>query len=63
MAENLLPGTREEVFDGEMVKNRRLPTVWDDAVNAVRNVDGTRVVQNLLIRIPMLSAVHRFFRN
>jgi hypothetical protein len=84
VAENPLSGTREEIFDGEMVKNRRLPTAWDDAVNAARNMDRTRVrlefvtptfvrfegevspeapsfaamVQNLLIRIPMLSAVH-----
>jgi hypothetical protein len=84
VAENPLSGMREEVFDGEMVKNRRLPTSWEDAVNAVRKMDGTRVrlefvtptfirfkgevspeapsfaavVQNLLIRIPMLSAVH-----
>jgi hypothetical protein len=84
VAENPLSGTREEVFDGEMVKNRRLPTSWEDAASAARKMDGTRVrlefltptfirfkgeispeaptfaavVQNLLIRIPMLSAVH-----
>ena len=84
MAENPLSGKREEVFDGEMVKNRRLPTSWSDAASAARNMDGDRVsmefltptfvkykggvcveappfaavVQNLLIRIPMLSAIH-----
>ena len=67
-----------------MVKNRRLPTTWEDAVSAARRLDGDRVrlefltptfvkfrgavspeappfaalVQGLLIRIPMLSAVH-----
>jgi hypothetical protein len=84
MAENPLSGTREEVYDGEMVKNRRLPTSWSDAASAARKMDGDRVsvefltptfvkftgrvcveappfaalVQKLLIRIPMLSAVH-----
>jgi CRISPR-associated endoribonuclease Cas6 len=84
IAENPLSGTREEVFDGELVKNRRLPTSWEDAASAARKMDGTRMrlefltptfvkykgkicveappfaalVQNLLIRIPMLSAVH-----
>jgi hypothetical protein len=84
VAENPLSGTREEVFDGEMVKNRRLPTSWEDAASVARKMDGTRVrlefltptfirfkgevspeapsfaalVQNLLIRIPMLSAIH-----
>ena len=84
VAENPLSGTREEVYDGEMVKNRRLPTSWSDAAGAARKMDGDRVsvefltptfvkftgrvcveappfaalVQNLLIRIPMLSAVH-----
>ena len=36
-------GTRKEVFDGEMVKNRKLPTCWDDAASAAWNMDGTRV--------------------
>jgi hypothetical protein len=84
VARNPLAGTREEVFDGEVVKNRRLPTVWKDAVSAARGLDGERVrlefltpafvkfrgrvspeappfaalVQALLIRVPMLSAVH-----
>jgi len=83
-ARNPLTGAREEVFDGEVVKNRRLPTSWEDAVSAARKLDGERVrlefltptfvkskgdvsleappfaalVQALLIRIPMLSAVH-----
>jgi hypothetical protein len=43
VAENPLSGMREEVFDGEMVKNRRLPTSWEDAVNAVRNTGAPGV--------------------
>ena len=84
VARNPLVGTREEVFDGEVVKNLRLPIVWRDAVHATRGLDRERVrlefltptfvkfggkvspeapafaalVQALLIRIPMLSAVH-----
>ncbi len=84
VAENPLSGTQEEVFDGEVVKNRRSPTSWEDAASAARGLDGGRVrlefltptfvkfegrvcveappfaalVQNLLIRIPMLSAIH-----
>ena len=84
VAKNPLVGTREEVFDGEVVKNRRLQTVWKNAVSAARKLDNERVrlefltptfvkfegrvspeapsfvalVQALLIRIPMLSAVH-----
>jgi hypothetical protein len=84
VAKNPLVGTREEIFDGEVVKNRRLPTVWKNAVSAARKLDNERVrlefltptfvkfegrvspeapsfaalVQALLIRIPMLSAVH-----
>ncbi len=84
VAENPLAGTREEVFDGEVARNRRLPTVWEDAVSAARKLDGGRLrlrfltpafvkfgggvspeappfaalVQSLLIRIPMLSAMH-----
>jgi hypothetical protein len=34
VAKNPLAGTHEEIFDGEVVKNRRLPTVWEDAVDA-----------------------------
>ena len=84
IVENPFSGTREEIFDGEMVKNRRMPTSWNDAASAARRMDGdpgapgvrdptfirfkgevspeapsfAAVVQNLLIRIPMLSAVH-----
>ena len=84
MASNPLTGAAEEVFDGETVKNRRLPTSWDDAVQVARGLEGERLrvefltpafvkfrggvspeapsfaalVQNLLIRLPMLSAVH-----
>jgi len=84
VAKNPLVGTREEIFDGEVVKNRRLPTIWENAVSAARKLDGERVrlefltptfvkfkgevspeappfaalVQALLIRLPMLSAVH-----
>ncbi len=84
VAKNPLVGTQEEIFDGEVVKNRRLPTVWKDAVSATHKLGRERVrlefltptfvkfkgevspdappfaalVQALLIRIPMLSAVH-----
>lgn len=84
VAENPLAGTREEVFDGEVAKNRRLPVSWEDAQDAARGLDGERLrlefltpafvkfrgevspeappfaalVQALLIRIPMLSAMH-----
>jgi hypothetical protein len=84
VAKNPLVGTRDEIFDGEVVKNRRLPTDWKNAVSAARTLDAERVrlefltptfvkfkgevspeapsfaalVQALLIRIPMLSAVH-----
>ncbi len=83
-AQNPLVGTREEVFDGEVAKNRRLPVSWEDARGAASGLDGERLslefltptfvkfrgevspeappfaalVQALLIRIPMLSAVH-----
>jgi hypothetical protein len=83
-AKNPLVGTREEIFDGEVVKNRRLPTIWGNAISAAEKLNGERVrldfltptfvkfkgeispdapqfaalVQALLIRIPMLSAVH-----
>jgi hypothetical protein len=84
VASNPLTGSDEEVFDGETVKNRRLPTSWEDAVQAARRLEGERLqvefltpafvkfrgevspeappfaalVQSLLIRLPMLSAVH-----
>ncbi len=83
-ARNPLTGASEEIFDGEVVRNRRLPTGWADAVDAARGFDGERLrvefltpafvkfrgevspeappfaalVQGLLIRLPMLSAVH-----
>ena len=82
--QNPLVGTREEVFDGEVAKNRRLPVSWEDAQSAAHELDGERLrlefltptfvkfrgevapeappfaalVQALLIRVPMLSAVH-----
>jgi hypothetical protein len=84
VAKNPLVGTREEVYNGEVVRNRWVPAVWEDAINASRNLAGDRIrlafltptfvrfrgsvpseapsfaalVQALLIRIPMLSAVH-----
>ncbi len=84
VAKNPLSEAWEEVFDGETVRNKRLPVVWEDAVSMARRLDGTRtrlefltptfvkfggavspeapsfaaLVQALLIRIPMLSAVH-----
>jgi hypothetical protein len=83
-ARNPLVGTRENIFDGEVVRNKRLPAVWEDAVNAASTLDGERLrlefltpafvkfrghvsteappfaalVQALLIRVPMLSAIH-----
>jgi len=83
-AKNPLSGTREQVFDGETARNRRLPAVWEDAVSMARSLDGERarlefltptfvkfggavspeapsfaaLAQALLIRIPMLSAMH-----
>lgn len=79
-----LSGERAEVFDGEVVRNRSLPTRWEDAVEAARGMEAERsgvefltptfvkyrgrvqpkapafaaLVQSLLIRLPMLSAVH-----
>ena len=84
VAKNPLDGGQEEIFDGEVVKNRRLPTLWENAVSAARKLEKERVrlefltptfvkfegevspeappfaalVQGLLIRLPMLSAVH-----
>ncbi|CAN5169110.1 CRISPR system precrRNA processing endoribonuclease RAMP protein Cas6 [soil metagenome] len=43
VAENPLAGTREEVFDGGVVKNRRLPVSWEEAEGAVRGLDGERL--------------------
>lgn len=83
-AGNPLAGTQEQIFDGEVARNRKLPTVWEDAVSVAEKLDGERLklkfltpafvkfkgdvspeappfaalVQNLLIRIPMLSAMH-----
>jgi hypothetical protein len=82
--QNPLVGTREEVFDGEVAKNRRLPVSWEDAQSAAHELGGERLrlefltptfvkfrgevspeappfaalAQALLIRVPMLSAVH-----
>ncbi|MBA3472172.1 MAG: CRISPR system precrRNA processing endoribonuclease RAMP protein Cas6 [Rubrobacter sp.] len=42
-AQNPLVGTREEIFDGEVAKNRRLPVSWEDAQNAARGLDGERL--------------------
>jgi hypothetical protein len=84
VVKNPLVGTREEIFDGGVVRNKRLPAVWEDAVSAARKLDGERLhlefltpafvkfrgsvspeapslaalVQALLIRMPMLSAMH-----
>jgi hypothetical protein len=43
VAKNPLVGTREKIFDGEVVKNRRLPAVWKNAVSAARKLDKERV--------------------
>lgn len=84
VAKNPLSGTREEVFDGDTVRNSRLPADWEDAERAACGLDAEQtrlefltptfvkfggevspeappfaaLVQALLIRIPMLSAVH-----
>ncbi len=84
VAENRLSGDREEVFDGEVARNRRLPARWEDAERTAEAMDGGRLrvefltptsvkyrgevspeappfaalVQALLIRLPMLAAVH-----
>ena len=84
VAKNPLAETREGIFDGGVVRNKRLPTVWEDAVSVARKLDGERLrlefltptfvkfqgnvspeapsfaalVQALLIRVPMLSAMH-----
>jgi len=84
VARNPLTGTREEIYKGGIVRNRRLPTVWEDAAEAARKLDEERLriefltpafvkfrgkvspeaptfaalTQSLLIRVPMLSAVH-----
>lgn len=84
VAKNPLTGAQEELFDGEVAKNRRLPVRWEDAEDAARGLDGERLrvefltptfikfkgevsseappfaalVQSLLIRIPMLAAMH-----
>ncbi|MGI8538241.1 MAG: CRISPR system precrRNA processing endoribonuclease RAMP protein Cas6 [Rubrobacteraceae bacterium] len=84
VAKNPLTGGQAEVFDGDVVKNERLPTVWKDAVRSASQMDTERLrvefltptfikfkgevapeappfaalVQSLLIRIPMLSAIH-----
>lgn len=84
VAKNPLRGVRREIFDGEVARNVRVPTVWEDAVCAARRLSGDRIgvefltpalikfrgeispeapsfaalVQALLIRIPMLAAVH-----
>jgi len=43
VAKNPLLGTELEIFDGEVVKNHRLPVVWEDAVSAARTVGGERL--------------------
>jgi len=43
VARNPLAGTKEGIFDGEVVRNRRLPTSWEDAVRAARKLKGERV--------------------
>src|SRR5215218_8547550 len=40
VAKNPLVGTRDEIFDGEVVKDRRLPTLWKDAVSAAQKLNG-----------------------
>lgn len=40
VARNQLAGTQEEIFDGEVVKNRTLATVWENAVSAPRRMEN-----------------------
>jgi hypothetical protein len=40
VAKNPLAGTREEIFDGETVRNRRMPVLWEDAVGVARRLEG-----------------------
>lgn len=84
VARNPLSGESSEVFDGDVVRNVRLPVSWDDAERAAEAMDPDRLkinfltptfvkfkgevapeappfaalIQSLLIRLPMLSAVH-----
>lgn len=84
VAKNPFSAGRSEIFDGDIVKNERLPVTWEDAKNAAGTMNPERLriefltptfvkfrgevspeapsfaalVQSLLIRIPMLSAVH-----
>ena len=84
MVENPFTGEREEVYDGEVARNKRLPVRWEDAESAAEELDGeglgmefltptfikfkgkvspeapafAALVQALLIRVPMLSAIH-----
>jgi hypothetical protein len=39
-AQNPLVGTREEIFDGEVAKNRRLPVSWEDAQSSAVKFPG-----------------------
>jgi hypothetical protein len=43
VAKNPLTGTGERIYNGETVRNRRLPTVWENAVDASRNLNGERL--------------------
>jgi hypothetical protein len=43
VVKNPLAGIHEEIFDGEVVRNKRLPTVWEDAVSTARKLNGKRV--------------------
>jgi hypothetical protein len=43
IAKNPLLGTELEIFDGEVVKNHRLPVVWEDAVSAASTLGGERL--------------------
>ena len=47
-AKNPLVGTREEIFDGEVVKNRRMPTIWGDAISAAQKLNGNGSASNSL---------------
>ena len=84
VAKDPLSKVEEEIYDGAVARNRRLPVRWEDAEAASKDLNGERprlefltptfvkyrgevspeappfaaLVQALLIRIPMLSAMH-----
>lgn len=84
VAKNPLTREREEIYNGEVVRNKRLPVLWADTEAVAKNLNNEQLrvefltptqikfrdkvspeapsfaalMQGLLIRIPMLSAIH-----